>query len=478
MPVDGTRDVGLNIGGPFRAALLSIGGGDHRRRRLVSIVEGAVSGLAGRGLGVAVNLLAVPLAVGYLGPERYGVWALVGSLLAWVRLADLGIGNGLTNAIAGALGSERPDAVRGHISTALAALSAISVLLAAAAVLAWPWIDWTALFGLKTDLARHEIGPAMAAAVALFLLGFPLSVIGRTFNAAGDGKLSNLWGMGGNVASLAALLLVTHTQGGLLMLVLAVSGTGLLVTALSGVWLFGWRRPGLAPRFRSIQPSSAGELMGVGAQFFLIQVLSLIVFETDNLMVAHFLGASEVPTYSLTYSLFNYASIIQSVLFSYVWVAYSEAIARRDIDWVRRTFRLNFAVSLAFTAAAVVPLVFIARPFIHFWTGGIVQPPLNLVLWMAVWGMINAYCSPMACLLAAASHMRAQIAYSALAAAANIVLSVNLVHRWGVSGVIAATVISYLLFICVPIAFDISVLLRKLRRPASVASQPSPLGAQ
>lgn len=456
----------MNISGPFRMALVGIGGGDHRRRRLVSIVEGAVSALAGKGIGVAVNLLAVPLAVGYLGPERYGVWALVGSLLAWVRLADLGIGNGLTNAIAGALGSERPDLVRAHVSTALAVLSAISALLAVAAALAWPWINWTALFGLKTELAQAEVGPAMAAAVGLFLLGFPLSVIGRTFNAAGDGKLGNLWGMAGNVASLVALLLVTQTQGGLVWLVLAVSGTGLLVTALSGVWLFTYRRPAIAPRFGSIEPGSAGTLMSVGAQFFLIQILALVVFETDNLMVAHFLGAEQVPTYSLTYSLFNYASIIQSVLFSYVWVAYSEAIARRDIEWVRRTFRLNLAASLAFTGAAVLPLVFIAQPFVRLWSGGVVQPPTDLVLWMAVWGMINAYCSPMACLLAAASHMRAQIAYSALAAVANIGLSITLVQRWGVTGVIAATVISYLLFICVPIAFDISFLLKKLRRAA------------
>ena len=92
---------------------------------------------------------------------------------------------------------------------------------------------------------------------------------------------------------------------------------------------------------------------------------------------------------------------------------------RHDINWVRRTFRINIASSLGVTFAAVVPSAFIARPFIKLWTGGVVVPPLDLVIWMSAWSMINALCSPIACLLAAAAHMKAQVIYSAISAAIN-----------------------------------------------------------
>ncbi len=437
---------------------------DHRRRRLVSIVQGVVTGLANRIVGVAVSLLSAPLTIGYLGPERYGVWALIGSLLAWVRLADLGIGNGLTNSLASAFGSEQRHLARIHVSSALLVLSAIALVLGLGMAAAWPWIDWTALFGLHTAAGQAEVGPALAASSIIFLLGFPMSIIGPSYMATQDGKISNYWQMGGNVLSLLALFAVTRTQGGMVWLVVAVSGTGLAVNLASGVWLFSRRQPAMSPRLRSARRDSARSLLRVGVQFFLIQILSLLVFETDNLVIAHYLGADHVPPYSLTYTLFAFTSIIQTILFRYVWVAYTEAIARRDIAWVKRTFLLNMAFSLASTALAIVPLIYIARPFLRLWAGQAAVPPFQLVLWMAGWSLINAFCSPIACLLAAASHMKAQVVYSAVSAAVNIALSIYLVQHWGVSGAIAATVLAYLVFICAPTAVDVTLLLRRLAR--------------
>jgi O-antigen/teichoic acid export membrane protein len=296
-------------------------------------------------------------------------------------------------------------------------------------------------------------------------------VINRTYNALQEGRLANYWAAAGNIASLLALIAVVHTRGGLVWLVIAVSGAGLMVNALSGVWLFMFHRPALAPRIRSIQKESAKGLLGVGVQFFLIQAMALVVFETDNIVIAHYLGADQVPFYSITYRLFGFTSLIQTVLFNYVWVAYTDAIARRDIDWVQRTFSRNLAFSLGSTFAAVLPLIFIARPFIKLWAGEAVVPSTDLVLWMAAWSMIYAFCSPIACLLAAAAHIKAQTIYALVAGAVSIALSVFLVQRWGVSGAIAGTVIAYLFFVCVPTSIDVSLLLRKLRRVRSAGQR-------
>jgi O-antigen/teichoic acid export membrane protein len=170
-----------------------------------------------------------------------------------------------------------------------------------------------------------------------------------------------------------------------------------------------------------------------------------------------------VPSYNLTYKLFGYCSLVQGLLFNYVWVAYSEAIARRDIDWVRKTFRMNMTFSLLSTSAMVIPLIFIAQPFIRLWAGEVAVPSMRLVYWMAGWTMINAYCSPMACLLAAAGHLKAQLCYAFVCVVANVALTLYLVKEWGAAGVIAGTVLAYLIFMCIPIAVDAGVLLRRLR---------------
>lgn len=437
--------------------------GDHRRARMLGILQGVVTNLGSRLVGMAVSFLSVPLTIGYLGPERYGAWLTLGTLLAWFGLGDLGLGNGLSNAITTAVGQERPDLVRMHVSNGVVLLGGLALALAAAAALAWPWLGWSALFGLAGPAARAEIGPAVAAALLIFLLQFPLAVAGKVFLAYREGRIGNYWSAGGNLLSLLALLAVTHTRGGLVWLVIAVFGTAMLVNAAAALWLFLWHRPALAPRPSAVRPREMRALTDVGGQFFLIQIMALVTFQTDNLVISHYLGAARVPEYSLTYRLFNYTALPQSLLFAYLWTAYNEAIARRDIRWVSRTFHLNLLGGMLFTAVAVAGLAVIARPFIGWWGGPAVVPGPGLIGWTAGWSVINAFTNPMACLLAAASHLRAQLVYSTISTVSNLGLSICLVQLWGVQGVIAATVISYAAFVCVPVLVDAELLLRRLR---------------
>ena len=454
----------MSVGETIRLVFLRVDGGDHRRRRLVGLIQGVVTSLGNRVIGILVSFLSVPLTINYLGQERYGIWITLGSLLAWLQLTDLGMGNGLTNAVTTAVGQDRHDLVRVHISTALFVLTVIAFATGVIGALAWPWIDWGAVFGVQTPLARAEIGPAMAAALIIALLQFPLSVTGKVYIAYQEGRIGSYWGMGGNVVSLIALLIVTHTQGGLVWLVIALSGSGLLVNLTSGTWVFLHHKPFLAPRIDCIKVASMKQLSHVGLMFFLIQIMGLIMFQTDNFVISHYLGAAAVPPYSLTYSLFNYTSLIQSLFFSYLWAAYTEAIARKDIAWVKTTFHLNLGLSTASTLIMAAMLVFIAQPFIGWWAGAAVEPPLDLVLWMAAWSVINAFTSPVGCLLASASHLRAQVLYSAAGAICNIVLSVTLVRSLGITGVIIGTVLAYIVFVCIPCILDAELLLRKLAR--------------
>ena len=440
-----------------------IGTENPRKRRVINIIQSVVTSLGNKAVGMVVSFLSVPLTIGYLGPERYGAWVTIGSVLAWLALTDFGLGNGLTNAVTTATGEDRPDLARMHLSNGVFLLSVIAGITGMLAFAAWPFVDWSAVFGVRSEEARAEIGPAVGAALAIFLLQFPLSMAGKVYLAYQEGRFGNYWGAVGNVLSLMALLVVTQTQGGLVWLVIALSGTSLLVNLASNLWVFLVHRPAVAPRLRHVKFSAMRSVGQVGGQFFLIQIMALVTFQTDNLVISHYLGAVHVPEYSLTYTLFNYTSLPQSALFSYLWAAYTEAIARKDIDWVSRTFHLNLALGMAFTAVAVVGIAFVAQPFIGWWAGPAVVPSLALIGWMAAWSLINAFTNPIACLLASASHLRAQILYSALSTVSNVVLSILLVQRWGAVGVIAATVISYAVFVCVPVYVDAERLLKRLR---------------
>ena len=53
---------------------------------------------AAKGATLAAMLISVPLTLGYLGPERFGLWMTVAAVIAMLGFADFGLGNGILNA--------------------------------------------------------------------------------------------------------------------------------------------------------------------------------------------------------------------------------------------------------------------------------------------------------------------------------------------------------------------------------------------
>jgi O-antigen/teichoic acid export membrane protein len=428
-----------------------------------AILAGAASALAARALAAMTAFAAVPLTLSYLGPERYGAWLAMVSLLAWLSLTDLGLGSGFANAVTEAFARNRPDLIRRHVANGLILTAGIAKAAIIAAILLVPAVNWAGLLGLGTPTGRAEVPAAITVAVVIFLAGMPLAMAPRLLTACGEGHLANAWAAAGNLLALLALFLVTCRPGPMLRLVIAVAGARLLVAAACLAWLLIIHRPALRPRRADLRPAAMPVLLRAGGQFFIIQILALIVFETDALIAGHYRGAASIPAYSLAYGLFAYTGLPQSLAFSYLWTAYADAMARRDIAWLQAMFRWTFFAGMAFTSVTALVLIPVAAPFIHWWTRGAVTPGRTLILWLAGWSVVHAATNPHACLLAAASRLRAQIIYSAAAAVCNVALSIDLVERYGLSGLIAATVISYAVFICIPIQIDTRRLLNTLR---------------
>src|SRR5271166_4774949 len=99
------------------------------------ILKAVWSGAAARLLSSALTLLSLPLAVRYLGAERYGVWATITTTAVWFNLLDLGIANTLTNHISRAYAlNDRHSAAR-YFTNALVATSGMACLAGIAAAL-------------------------------------------------------------------------------------------------------------------------------------------------------------------------------------------------------------------------------------------------------------------------------------------------------------------------------------------------------
>src|SRR5665647_914819 len=68
-----------------------------RRARYVKATRTTMTSGLSTVLATVTGLISVALTVRYLGIERYGLWLIISTLLAWLNLTDFGVGNAITN---------------------------------------------------------------------------------------------------------------------------------------------------------------------------------------------------------------------------------------------------------------------------------------------------------------------------------------------------------------------------------------------
>jgi O-antigen/teichoic acid export membrane protein len=421
----------------------------QQRTRRAQLTSGGLA--ATRVVRACISLITVPLTIGYLGNERYGLWLAMNSLVAIFAFADLGLGNGLLNAIAAAHGrDDREDAAR-QVSSAFFMLLSVACVLAVAFFALRGFIDWRDTFHLKSADAAAEVGPAIDILAACFLVGLPLAVVQRAQLGYQEGFITAAWDMLGNIAMLGALLLAIHLNAGLPALVLVFAGTPILATCCNAVGLFVIRRPWLRPRWAAVSRSIAESLLRVGILFFTLQIVMAAAFFADSFIIARILGASAVSAYAVPWKLFEMMSTVTLLLLTPLWPAFGESLARGDHAWVRSTLLRSIRLVAVLTAIPSLALIFVGNRVVILWTHGAVHASMPLLLGMGVLCVMQSMGNAVVMFLNAANRLRFQIVCAVAMGITALVLKIVLLPRVGIIGIVWSTAGAYGAFSFLPL---------------------------
>jgi O-antigen/teichoic acid export membrane protein len=175
-------------------------------------------------IGLLASLITVPLTFSYLGPERYGLWMVLISIISVMGFADLGIGNGLINAISEAYGKDDEPLAREYLTSALVMMLCIATVLAIAGAAAYPFLPWTRMFNVKSGAVAAEGARALLVLYSWFVISIPLGVVTRAQGGLQKGYLPQIIGAIGSIGTLLALLGVIALHGSVAGLCLHLRG--------------------------------------------------------------------------------------------------------------------------------------------------------------------------------------------------------------------------------------------------------------
>ena len=439
--------------------------------RAQSVLKGAMSNAGSRAISAFVGFINVPLGLHYLGAERYGLWATIITTTSWIALLELGISNTLTNSISIAFASGDEETAAEHTTNALAITLSIAAALALVVLFAWHTIDWMRVFSISNHVSGTEVQRTMAFALALVLITPVSTIVSKILAGYQQSHVYSAIAVIGSLGSLAGMVVGVRLRFTMPTLFLCAAGFSLLAGLLALLWTIYASKPWLKPRWNHLSLPTAKGLLASGSSFFFIQIAAIVVFNTDNLVVGHYLGATEVTPYSISMKLVGYAQLLPAFIYPSLWPAYAEADARHDIPWIRRTFRRTMTGSCALLFVSLVLVILFGRTVIMHWAGPTAVPAESLLILMAVWTFISAMTGVQGCLLGAVGKVRLQGILSCVAAVLNLGLSIVLVQRIGPAGAVLGTILSYVLVLVFPQTWEVRGYFRQAESRAKVQAQ-------
>ncbi len=440
-------------------------GRSRERFRRVALAAGA--SMLAKAITILTGIISVPLTLHYLGPERYGIWMVISSFTVMLSFADMGLGNGILNAIAREHGRDDRAAIRTIVSSGYAMLAVVGAAIALGFAISYPFVDWYKIFNVRSALARAEAGPALAAFIACFALTIPLGLVQKVQTGLQQAFLSGLWQCVGSLLGLAGVLAAIWLHAGLGWLVFSLVGGPLLASVLNTLIFFRKDNGDISPQLASFSRHAALAALKTGTMFFVLQLVVSIAYGADSIIVAQNLGAASVSQYAVPERMFSIITMLLMMLLSPLWPAYGEAIARGDHNWVKSALQRAIIVSASASIVLSTTLVLAGPWLIRLWVGPQIQPSMLLLVGLAAWKIAEATCATLSIYMNGANMLMTQVVISTICGIAMVLTKVVLIRHIGAAGIPWGAVLTF-----VPLAAAPSfwLVFRNLRSPKSYSS--------
>lgn len=421
--------------------------GSERRK---GILLGTSSGYLNILITNLLSVVAVPVTLGYFGTDRYGALALVMTFVNYLSVTNFGIPSAC--AILGAKSADRRQQLAivfrsflllGMISTAVLllflGLSGIS--------------GWVALLGRIPPAITDEVRQAAFWTAVLFLANLFFAPFLAGFIAIRKVHVERFYNTISTNSYVLALAWVILFKGNLAEYALA-RGALVLLCSLAGAlhFLFGYRETrqllvqGLQPLLDATRdPEYAGRsILASGGRLFVVGLASLVVWQTDNLVISHFLGVGAVTPYQVTFKLITMTFILFTAINPAISPHYGRAWAEGDRSWINGTWNQIAQVSSVLGGLVWLGSLACAETVIDLWAGHAAYAGSLVVCALGGYGYLLSLVGAHAALLTSLNLVRNLPLISWLEAAANLALSLLLIRVLGMAGVALGTFLASL----------------------------------
>lgn len=378
----------------------------------------------------------MPFVVHHLGDRMYGYWALVGAVLGYYGVLDLGITPAVSFHMAKAMGEGDTESPNRTLSTAFAGLAGVGIAV----------LIVTAIVAACCPFFIASPSDARVFRMVLLIVG-----LGCAFGFPGRAFMGGMYAHLRNdliaIVSLAVLVVRTVLIVGVILKGWGIIGLAVVSfltdSAMYGACYFTLRKiqKGLRISLALADRSKLKELFAYGRYSMIMRVGDQFRFAFDGWVVAGFVGIVAVAHYTIASRLSGYflSFILAAVGLLQPW--FSQMLGNRDHGGIRRLLSAATRISAALSTIVACSFIFYGRAFIAEWMGeryvDAYWPALILVM-AFYWDLAQ---QPSVTYLLGVSKHRYLAIQTIAEGAANLALSIYLARSYGMVGVAMGTLV-------------------------------------
>ena len=420
----------------------------HRlRRRRIS--RTALSGLFAKAVMFLPTLLIARIAVPYLGSERFGVLMTVLSLLAFLSIAELGLGGSLITALSRAVGTNDFDRARRLTTNGLVIACVMSAAILLVATLLLGTNVGGAIFPGSPSSVGDEATRTITAFGCLFALTLPLTLVNKIQLGLQQGHIANYWQIAAALINFAVASAAIVAGFDLPWIVVGMM-SGTLICGIANATHYFLRQERLRPAGRYVEGVMLRQLLKDSSFYLALQVIFTVTYASDTLLVARLLGAGEASVYSLCERLFSIVAVAVSIVTGPLWAAYGEALGSADRRWAINTLRTSTKRIIAASLSISALILLLLQPLLHLLSSGRLSAPLSLAAGMAIWRVIESAGASVSVFMFASEASRMVLLTGVATAAVSFAMKILILPHSGLTVMPVITGMTYLLFCLVP----------------------------
>lgn len=322
-----------------------------------------------KGCSILISLMSAPIMLHHVNRADYGVLLTLTSIVGWVGMMDIGLGNGLRNKLPEMLAKGDLQGAKKAVTSSYAALTMYVGLLISIFLVSSSYIDWRNVLNSPVSDAEEINGLAAVVFIAFcvqFLLGLIVSILYAYQMPAANSLISFV----SQVVTFIALIVQVY-----IFKVSSVFQIGAvnclippLIMLLATIFLFATKLREVAPTFKMIDFKYVSGILSLGVKFFILQIITIVIFQANSIIITRVVGPEAVVEYNMAFRYISVLTMFFNIMITPIWSATTDAYVRGDFAWIRKTLYLSRKICLIAIVGGILMTIF-SKQVYTLWLG-------------------------------------------------------------------------------------------------------------